>query len=671
MPFWWNRRRKPWYTTWRKRRYFTRKKRRPRYKRRYRRPYTRRRRRRRRKRKVRRKLQKITVKQWQPDSIVRCKIKGFGCLVAGAQGRQPYCYTNSKYEYPQPKAPGGGGFGAELFTLQYLYEEWVARKNIWTRSNDYKDLVRFTGVTFYFFKHATTDFVISYLRQPPFLLEKDFFNDIHPLQLLLSRHHRVVPSLKRKPLGKSYIKLRIKPPKQMLTKWFFQQDFATQGLLILQGAAANFSWAYWGPDTQSRCLTLYSLNTTFFYNSDYSASHGPQTIYIPYNNYPVTEGLTYWTEDSKGNPTPHQIKPTSYADSVSYDNGFFSQAVLQAKKITKFSEAEKQHYKTYPAAMASLPIAVYRYNPEEDTGVGNVVWLATTITNNHWQRPELSDKVIVGKPLWLAFYGFESYIAKTTKDKGWLLSGMFVFKCPYLKSVSGVTTQNTFVLVDLDFIQGKMPYGETLTIHKKALWYPNVENQVNSISSLVQVGPYIPKYAYQDDSSWELTYKYIFYFKWGGPYVTDQPVQNPKNQGKYPVPDTIKQAIQVSNPLKQTCKTMLRDWDYRRGIITTTALKRMSANLQSDSSFQSDDSETPKKKKKITAEIPHFQEKTQEMQSCLLSLFEEDTCQETEDLQQLIHQQQQQQQKLKHNLLKLLMDLKHQQRILQHHTGID
>ncbi len=167
---------------------------------------------------------------------------------------------------------------------------------------------------------------------------------------------------------------------------------------------------------------------------------------------------------TKGNPTPHQIRPTSYADSVSYDKGFFSQAVLQAKKITKYNEINKAEYKTYPQAMASLPIAVYRYNPEEDTGVGNVVWLTTTITNNHWQRPELSDKVIVGKPLWLAFYGFESYIAKTTRDKGWLLSGMFVFKCPYLKSVSGVTTQNTFVLVDLDFIQGKMPYGETLTI---------------------------------------------------------------------------------------------------------------------------------------------------------------------------------------------------------------
>nr|UHM26233.1 MAG: ORF1 [Torque teno midi virus] len=670
MPFWWNRRRKPWYTTWRKRRYFKKRKRRPRRKRTYRRPYTRRRRRRRRRYKVRKKLQKITVKQWQPDSIVKCKIKGFGCLVAGAQGRQPYCYTNSKYEFPQPKAPGGGGFGAELFTLQYLYDEWIARRNIWTKSNDYKDLVRFTGSTFYFFKHPTTDFIVSYNRQPPFLLEKDFFNDLHPTQMLLSRHHKIVPSLQRKPLGKTYVKIKIKPPKQMITKWFFQQDFATQGLFILQASAANMSWAYWGPDTQSRCLTLYSLNLKFFANSDWSATHTGTQIYIPYNHYPIHEGLTYWTVDNKGTATPHQIKPQTYADSVDYLKGFFSQYVLQAKKITKYSETTQDDFKTKPAAMASLPIAVYRYNPEEDTGEGNVVWLASTLSNNHWERPELSDLVIVGKPLWLAFYGFESYISKTKGDKGWLLSGMFVCKSPFLKTLS-TTTQNTFVFLDLDFIQGKLPYGETLTIQKKALWYPNVENQVNTISNIVQVGPYIPKYAYQDESSWELTYKYIFYFKWGGPYVTDQPVQNPKTQGKYPVPDTVSKTIQVSNPLKQTCETMLRDWDYRRGIITTTALKRMQANLQSDSSIQSDDSETPKKKKKITAEIPYYQEKTQEMQSCLLSLFEEDTCQETENLQQLIHHQQQQQHKLKHNLLKLLMDIKHQQRILQHHTGID
>ena len=669
MPFWWARRKKPWYSNWIR---YRRKYKRRRWPRRRRRKpaFRRRRRRRRRKRQVRRKRQKIIVKQWQPESIVKCKIKGLGCLVAGAQGRQAFCYTNSKYDYPQPKAPGGGGFGAELFSLQYLYDEWIARRNIWTKSNDYKDLVRFTGATFYLYKHPTTDFIFNYNNQPPFLLEKDFYNDLHPHSLLLAKHHRVIPSRERKPLGKPYVKVKIKPPKQMLTKWFFQQDFATQGLFSIHAAAANLQWAYYNPDQQSRCLTLYSLNIKFFTNTDWAATHTGTQLYMPYNQWPHTNGLNFWTIDNKGNKTPHLIKPTNYHESVNYLAGFFSQYVLQAQKITSADHKTPSQYDTYPAAMATLPIAAFRYNPEEDTGQGNVVWLTSTLSNTHWDRPQLSDLVIVGKPLWMAFYGFESFIQKTKHDKGWLLSGFYVCKCPYLKTLSA-TTQTTFAFVDLDFIQGKLPYGETVTDQKKALWYPNVENQVNTIASIVQCGPYIPKYAYQDQSTWELTYKYIFYFKWGGPYVSDQPVQNPKTQGKYPVPDTVTQAIQISNPLKQTCKAMLRDWDYRRGIVTTTALKRMSEHLPTDSSVQSDDTETPKKKKKTTAEIPYYQEKTEEMQSCLLSLFEESTCQEPENLQQLILHQQQQQQKLKSNILKLLMDLKHQQRILQHHTGIE
>ncbi len=145
MPFWWRRRRKPWFGKWRRRRYNYTTKRRKYRRKQYRRPAFRRRRRRRRRQKVRRKKQKIPIQQWQPDSITKCKIKGYGCLVAGAEGRQFYCYTNEIGQYIQPKAPGGGGFGAEMFSLEYLYKQWVARKNIWTHSNDYKDLVRYTG----------------------------------------------------------------------------------------------------------------------------------------------------------------------------------------------------------------------------------------------------------------------------------------------------------------------------------------------------------------------------------------------------------------------------------------------------------------------------------------------------------------------------------------------
>ncbi len=95
------------------------------------------------------------------------------------------------------------------------------------------------------------------------------------------------------------------------------------------------------------------------------------------------------------------------------------------------------------------------------------------------------------------------------------------------------------------------------------------------INSFVESGPYIPKYAYLKESTWELGYKYTCYFKWGGPQVSEQPVQDPQKQGKYDVPDTISKAVQVCDPLKQTCKAMLRAWDYRHGHFGERAVKRM------------------------------------------------------------------------------------------------
>lgn len=663
MPFWWNRRNRPWFGTWnrrykrryKKRRFARRRRRRPTYGRR-------RRRRRRRKRKVRRKQKKITVKQWQPDSVVKCKIIGLGCLVAGAEGRQSYCYTNEINEYPQPKAPGGGGFGAELYTLEYLYKQWVARKNIWTRSNDYKDLVRYTGTTITFYRHATTDFIVSYNRQPPFLLEKDYFNDLHPVNMLLKKHHRLIPSLKRKPFGKLYVKMKIRPPKQMLTKWFFQQDFAKHGLFELEACAANLSWGYFGPNTQSRLITFHSLNTNFYKQTDWGQPRGSESNpkpWLPYPSYPLSGSPTFTYPTKGGGTSTVVVKPTDYDESISYDTGFFQWKVLTATRVQNVSVIQHE-----------IPITLARYNPDADTGVGNAVWLTSIIADSHWEQPRDPDLIIVGKPLWLAFFGFYNWIKKAKKDKAWLYTSMFVCKSPAIHLINN-TAQTIFPILDLNFITGKMPYDEMLTTQKKKLWFPTVEMQQVVINTFVESGPYIPKYAYLKESTWELGYKYTCYFKWGGPQVSDQPVQDPQKQGKYDVPDTISKAVQVCDPLKQTCKAMLRAWDYRRGIITTTALKRMSANLPTDTSIQSDDSEPEKKKKKVTAEIPHHQEEAEEMQTCLLSLFEENTCQDPTNLQQLINQQREQQHKLKLNLFKVLLDLKKRQRILQLQTGIE
>lgn len=654
MPFWWARRRKAWYGRWRrptkrryKRRTFWRRRRRPRR-------FTRRRRRRRRRTKVRRKKPTISLKQWQPDSITKCKIIGYGTLVAGAEGNQFRCYTHQKYEYTQPKAPGGGGFGVEQFSLQFLYQQWLARKNIWTKTNDYKELCRFTGAQFTFYRHKYIDFVIQYDRDPPFTLQKLTYTNAHPLNLLLNKRHRILLSESTNPKGKVKLKLKIKPPRKMTNKWFFQEDFAPFNLVKLTAAAVSFPYSLYGPNTQSPNITLMCLNTNFYQIQNWQQHHG-DSPYLPYTGFPTTNGIHYTYKNNQYN-----MNPKTYINSISQKDGFWDPKWLQG---TDYKLSTSQPF-------LHQPITIARYNPEDDTGVGNKVWLTSVMSDAKWHPPSDNDLIMTEEPLYIAFWGFYDYIIKAKKTKEYMSTHMFVVQSKAIKLLTPNTTQETFPFIDLSFIQGNMPYNEQLTLQEKNNWYPTVKKQIQTMNAIVECGPYVPKLFNIPSSTWQLTYKYHFYFKWGGSYISDQLVHNPQDQGKYPTPNLVIPPVQISNPLKQTYKTMLRQWDYRRGFITTTALKRMHENLQTDEYISTDESETTPKKKKITSELQCHQEETEEMQTCLQELCKENICQDSQDLHQLIAQQQQQQEQLKHNLLKLLIEMKKKQRYYQLQTGL-
>ncbi len=173
---------------------------------------------------------------------------------------------------------------------------------------------------------------------------------------------------------------------------------------------------------------------------------------------------------------------------------------------------------------------------------------------------------------------------------------MFVVKSPYIYPQPTEITKNYYPFIDLDFIQGKNPFDSFLTVEDKKLWYPTCHRQIKTINAFCSSGPYVPKLSNDRDSTWELPINYTFHFKWGGPQLQDQPVSNPKTKDTYPVPDTIKEAIQIHDPSKNIAATMFHQWDYRRGCITSSAIKRMSENLETDSSISSDAESTPKRK---------------------------------------------------------------------------
>nr|UHM26677.1 MAG: ORF1 [Torque teno midi virus] len=672
MPFWWGRRKRFWHGT-RYRRWGRRK---PRYKTRRkprRRRYTRaprRRRRRRRKYKVRRKRKLITIKQWQPDKIVTCKIKGYDSLVLGAEGKQLVCYTNVKQAWTPPKTPGGGGFGVQQYSLGYLYEQYIFRKNIWTKSNIALDLVRYLKVKMTFYRHPETDFILNYDRQPPFTIDEWTYPFTHPAQLILGKHKFFVLSTATKPLGRLTKRKIIKPPKQMLTKWFFQEDFATAGLLQIRAAAANFRYSNLGCCNTNQIITAFSINTNFFQQGNWAVGTGER--YRPYLTIPYK--LYYWPEK----PPPsietekrleynrkymftQEIK--SYDDSVSYEEGYFSTKVLTAKFYSQNT--------TDDTGLAHLPLLSFRYNPALDSGKGNAIWLHSSLTTSY-DKPSIDKTLILqGLPLWQMLWGWLSYVQYVKKATDFFTSHIIVLQSPAIKPLPTVSPQQYYIPLSADFVNGKPPYNEPLTTWWRAHWYPNIYDQLPVLNAIVESGPLVPKYSQTKNSTWELKYTYNFLFKWGGPDITEPAVADPSQQQTYPVPDKQSETIQIRDPAKQKYQSILHSWDYRRGLIKESAFKRMQDNLSIDSTFEPD--EPPKKRKKIVGPcltVPG--EEDQEVQACLQALCEESTYQEIPQevpIQQLIQQQHEKQQQLKWNILRVISDLKEKQRQLQLQTG--
>nr|UHK07482.1 MAG: ORF1 [Torque teno midi virus] len=666
MPFYWRRRKRFWkpWNKWRRKTYKTRRRR---YRKRRARRTFRRRRKTRRRHKVRRKRKTITIKQWQPDSIVNCKIKGYGTLVLGAEGKQCVCYTNVKQAWTPPKAPGGGGFGAEQFSLGYLYSQYILRKNIWTKSNIAKDLVRYIRAKFTFYRHPETDFIVNYERQPPFTINEFTYAFCHPAQLLLQRHKFFVLSTATKPLGKPTKRKVIKPPKQMITKWFFQENFSDAPLVKLTAAAANFRYSELGCCNTNQIITAFSLNTEFFQQGNWANAH---STYKPWLTIPST---LYYSDtigtDTDWQNTTWQQKHittqtiTTYDSSVDINTGYFATKILTAKQISKDKNTLSQ--------MAELPLVSFRYNPTLDTGKGNAIWLHSSLATSY-DKPAIDKTLILqGYPLWQMLYGWLSYVQYIKKATDFFTAHILVIQSPAIKIGPTVSKQQIFIPLSNDFVNGKPPYGEPLTTWWRTHWYPNIYDQLPVINAIVESGPFVPKYSQTKDSTWELKYFYNFFFKWGGPEITEPAVADPAAQPTYPVPDTMQTTIQIRDPKKQKYDSILHPWDYRRGNIKESALKRIRENLSIDSTFQPD--ESPSKRKRITGPcLTAPEEEDQEVKACLQALCKESTFQEIQeekDLQDLIKQQHNKQQELKWNILRLISDLKEKQQQLQLQTG--
>lgn len=574
----------------------------------------------------------------------------------GAHGRQMICFTNVKDRLTPSRAPGGGGFGVERFTLQYLYQQWRARHNIWTTSNQNTDLGRYLGCKITVYRHPDTDFIIRWERQGPFNLEKDTYMSTQPQEMLLGKHKRIILSKLTNPVGKLKTTIKIGPPKLLTNKWIFQSELAKVDLLQLTGTACNFRYPTLGCCNENRILNLYSLDTQFYQDPKWMQTHSTTSPWKPYPTLDSKVKFHYKTQ-SGGEGTVSVSNDESKW--LTLEGGWFQPKILGAYKITT----------TSGQSVALLPMVLLRYNPAQDEGPGNIVTLIDLVAGG-WQGPYPEQYTIKNVPLWLALTGYPSYVQAKSGDKGILKHSIICVNSPALYRLPTASTQKIFPIIGSKFVNGKPPYDQPMTEDMSSKWYPTYEHQQEPLNDIVCCGPLTPKFYNQTNSTWELQYFYRFYFKWGGPELGDPPVDDPKGKSETDNLYSITRPIQVTNPLKNKTESLLHPWDLRRGIITKRAFERMCENLETDTDFYPD-AETPKKKKKITCELRNPQEEVQEVQDCLLSLCQTQESEEEDpnNLKQLILKQKQQQLQLKHNILILLSDLKAKQNSLRLQTG--
>ncbi len=564
-------------------------------------------------------------------------------------------------------------------------------------------MCRFTGCKLKLYKSENVDYVLTPFTCYPMLATSALYTSCQPSIQLMNPDSIKVPSKRTNPKGKPYKIVKFKPPAQLTNKWYFTKDLSTTGLLLTTAALCSFDHYFVDSRSESNNMGFYSLNTKFFNmrNFEQPGTEG----YKPY-----THGTTYKTLWAAPRALPNhnidniQMSELIYLGNTSqvqqgqqvgnslvtylanyknWGNVFYHQYIKEEVPIlvsTKSLEQLKTSYNTNKNLSSedfqyiSQPLLVEcRYTPDRDKGKDNRMYLLTKVRENTpgWDPPSSEKVQIWGFPMWLLSFGWLDWLKQSAAvvhlETNWLITIQSKYITPEL---------SYYVPIDKDFLDNKSPYTE----HEGEIfhsdsnnWNPQVKFQQQTLENFVQTGPGTAKLG--TAKSVEVKCEYCFYFKFGGSQLPEAETADPEQQGQYPIPNHEQQTIQISNPQQTTPYATLHSWDFRRGLLTSRAFKRMYENQQTDSDIQTD-TEIPHKKAKKTPRGNTLEiqpQEVQEIQACLRSLCEENTCQDSEEeasLHQLIKQQQLQQLQLKHNLLQLITDLKKQQKLLQLQTGI-
>lgn len=566
--------------------------------------------------KLKRKRTYLKLKQFQPKSINYCKITGFKCLFQGSPLRKQHNYIQYIYSFVPPTYPGGGGWSLLVFSLDSLFEDYQHLQCIWSKSNAGLPLVRYLGGKIKLYQNDSTDYVTVYDTCWPMVDTPHTHADSAPSRMLQKKHKTIVPSTNTQKRKKPYKTIKFKPPAQMLNKWYFQRDICKIPLLMLTTTSIDLTKPFCNANSKSNNIIIRYLNPYLFKNNNFqdypkTTGYSPKTLsdgdYYLYaslqNNIPDQNNLTQFKQFLGGcipltntknylPGSPIQTLATGTNNKPENWGNPFYRTHLDLQSFTIFlcnqcPPTLTNSYKTQTFNNVKITKAtenvIYQtiYNPDNDTGETNKVYLVKATQNTQFEPPTDEDLIFEGLPLYILLWGWTDFIKKLNKtqniDTNYMLviqTKTFHEKDPY------------FVPIDIQFEHGYDPYTPLDTenhqpsYYNQQNWYPQLKYQELTIENICESGPAVSR----SQSYLQCYCKYSFYFKWGGCPKTLDKAYNPCSQPKWPTTDTITPGLEITNPSKPP-ETQLYYWDWENDFVTEKAIQRIREHTQPDQSI--------------------------------------------------------------------------------------
>lgn len=548
--------------------------------------------------KFNRKLRSIRLKEWQPQTIKKCHIKGNLCAFTCGKGRQNHNFILTSESYVPTSEPGGGSFSILQFTLRVLWDEYKAGRNWWTKGNAELPLARFIRCKLKFYRSTETDYLVTIQRTGPFEVTRDSYLSTQPSRHLMNHKAIIVPKLGRGPNKRTYIKRYVYPPALFMNKWYFQQDIYNTPLFMLTISGLELDQMY-APENQiSSNITLYSLNTNAFQTANWERQ--------PYDTKSAgTYNIYLW---SHGNGT----EPSKWTDLYFLGN---CKDYTQGQKITSNEEAvsiagldKKQkwgnpfthwyHHKDTTIYYGAVPTQANkdqkpnilpleslfvecRYNPFKDKGTGNKVYVVPTDSGlgSFLTLPTKQDLIVEDLPLWLIFWAWGDWLLKSKPITHLQEEYQIVVQSPYV-----FPKLPCYVFTDKYFINppDDGTHSTTLTQSDLFHWHIKYAYQEEQLNLIATTGPAVPKINHVKQI--EAHFNYDFHFKWGGCPAPMEQITDPAKQEKFPTPYNQLQGLEIESPGKPK-QHYLYTFDEKRETISLKAAKRLTKDYSTPKFF--------------------------------------------------------------------------------------